>query len=76
MKGFDLRPTKRLIKMPEVQVVTGLTRTGIYTLIKQGRFPAQIRVKGAKCSMWSEQAVYGWVDQIIEEQNLATSKIA
>ena len=58
--------TKRdtILKIPQVQQITGLSRSGIYARIKAGTFPRQIKL-GLRASGWVESEVYAWVQQQI-----------
>lgn len=53
-----------LIKLPQVQAITGLSRSGIYAKIKQGEFPKQIKL-GERSSAWLEREVYEFIQQRI-----------
>lgn len=50
----------RLIRLPEVQRVTGLSRQSIYRAEAAGRFPLRRRV-GRRAVAWSEGEVQAWV---------------
>ena len=50
----------RLIRAPEVEHLTGLSRRTIYRKIKVGQFPAVIRL-GANSVAWRESEVAAWV---------------
>ncbi|HEX5277478.1 MAG TPA: AlpA family transcriptional regulator [Fluviicoccus sp.] len=55
----------RLIKRPEVQHKTGLSRTGIYDRVRRGEFPAPVSLGGAAVA-WVEAEVDAWVNARIE----------
>lgn len=48
------------IRLPEVMKRTGLSRSSIYDLIKQGAFPAQIGI-GVRSVAWLESDVAAWI---------------
>lgn len=50
----------RFLRLPEVENITGLKKTTVYGLIKEGKFPRQIRVT-RRVSVWSEAAILSWV---------------
>lgn len=58
----QLPPNDRFIRLKEVLTLVGLSRTSLYTRIKQGQFPAQIKLS-RRCSVWSEHAVIEWMEQ-------------
>lgn len=50
----------RLIALSEVSLMTGLGRSMLYRLKKQGRFPQPYK-PGGHASRWSETEVREWV---------------
>lgn len=54
--------TRRIIRLPEVQALTGLSRSTIYSRANEGTFPAQIPL-GARAVGWYEDEVNAWVEQ-------------
>lgn len=55
-----------LLRLPEVQQRTGLSRTGVYEQIKKGTFPPRIKI-GTRAIAFSEKAVESWINDKIEE---------
>jgi prophage regulatory protein len=54
----------RLLRLPEVEGLTGLKKSSIYGLVKAGKFVRPVRIS-ARCVAWPEQACLQWVqDQI------------
>lgn len=49
----------RLISLTEVKELTGLGKTMIYRLIRQGSFPQQYK-PGGFASRWSECEILAW----------------
>lgn len=56
----------RLLRLPDVQRITGLSRSTIYALIKEGRFPLQRRI-AANVVAWSAAEVHSWVDNLLSQ---------
>lgn len=56
---------QRLLKLPEVMSVTGLSRSSIYSFIQNNKFPASVPL-GARAVGWLESEVNEWVQQKIE----------
>ncbi len=53
----------RIVRLKEVQQMTGLSRSTIYALIAQGNFPKQIQLTESGRSVgWHEQAVIRWIE--------------
>jgi prophage regulatory protein len=50
----------RLIRLPEVQRLTGLGRSQTYALARAGKFPTPIKIS-ERCSAWDERAVRAWI---------------
>ena len=53
-----------LVRMPEVKAICGLSRSSIYHLIQEGRFPAPVAI-GGRARAWIKHEVEGWVAQRI-----------
>lgn len=58
-------PKDRLIRIHDVTDKTGLSRTTIYQLMKDGSFPKQIKLS-SRCAVWPESAVLQWVQDRIQ----------
>jgi prophage regulatory protein len=60
----------RLIRMKDVQNLTGLSRSYIYNLSSQGVFPKSISlVPGGTSKAWIESEIQEWIDQRISARN-------
>lgn len=57
-------PRDRLLRLADVEAVTGCKKSTVYKLMKEGRFPACIRVT-TRMVAWSESAVLTWVQERI-----------
>ena len=51
----------RFLHLPEVLSSTGLGKTKLYELIRNGRFPAPIKIDTA--SRWCEKEIAEWKNQ-------------
>ena len=58
---------RRIMRLPTVKNVTGLGRTKIYELMKEGRFPRAHRIAGAHVVGWDSLEVEAWVAQQLGE---------
>ena len=56
----------RILRLPEVQRRTGLSRSTIYVRLEQGLFPKPVSL-GARAVGWIESEVDEWIRQRIEE---------
>ena len=50
----------RLLRLPEVEAITGMKKTRIYGQMREGRFPQRIAIS-RRFTAWSESAVLQWV---------------
>ena len=57
--------SNRLLRLKQVVLKVGLSRSLIYKLIAKGSFPEQIKI-GPKISAWSEQTIDQWISRQIE----------
>lgn len=55
----------RLIRRPAVEALTGLSRSGIYDRIREGKFPAPVSLGGSAVA-WVESQVIAWIQARIE----------
>lgn len=53
-------PRDRLLRLPEVETITGCKKSTIYKLMKEGKFPACRRIT-TRMAAWPESAVLTWV---------------
>lgn len=50
-----------ILRRPEVQKQTGLSRSHLYLLIQQGAFPAPVKL-GARAVGWRHSDIQDWID--------------
>ena len=53
----------RLISLKEVRELTSLSKTTIYKMVSEGKFPAQLNT-GAVRVVWSHNDVQDWIRSI------------
>jgi prophage regulatory protein len=49
----------RFIRLPEVKKMTGLGKTTLYGMVKDGEFPAPVKI-GGRAVAWVESEVDQW----------------
>ena len=54
---------QRLLKRPEVEAVTGLSRASIYARIKTGAFPVPVRL-GPNSVAWRAADIHRWIAEL------------
>jgi prophage regulatory protein len=59
---------RRILRLPEVEAVTGKKRSQIYEDILNGRFPAPVPL-GERAVGWMEDEVAAWQDARIAERD-------
>lgn len=57
---------KRLIRVPEVLRRVGFSRTTMYELIKEGRFPNKVII-GARSVAFVESDIDAWIENTISD---------
>ena len=59
------QPT-RILRLPEVKDRTGFSRSMIYRMMRENRFPQAITLFGTRCVGWVESEIDTWVAEKIE----------
>jgi prophage regulatory protein len=57
--NFHAMPGDTLVRLPEVETVSGLRRSHLYKLISENEFPRPIKIGTA--SRWSLREVQRWI---------------
>mgnify|MGYP005750593657 CR=1 FL=1 len=60
------RKNERILRRPEVEARTGLSRSTIYHWIQQGEFPKPVAL-GARLVGWRESDVSAWLEARTEK---------
>jgi len=53
---------QKLLRLPEVKVTTGLSKSTIYSRISEGTFPKQISL-GPRLVVWVEADIQKWISE-------------
>ncbi|WP_420554786.1 helix-turn-helix transcriptional regulator [Neptuniibacter marinus] len=64
--------THKLIKLKDVLAITGLSRSHIYALAQQERFPKPVKLT-ERSSAWVESEVQEWIDTRIAQRDIGAS---
>ena len=56
----------KIIRLNEVKVITGLSRSTIYLRMAEGKFPQQISL-GSRAVGWINSEVIDWIEHRINE---------
>lgn len=62
--------TGRYLRLPDVKAETGLGKTSIYNLIRDGEFPKPVKIS-SRAVAWREGAIEAWKAdrQALSDQN-------
>jgi len=52
----------RILRLPDVLQLVGLSKSTVYALIKAGLFPAPVRLSGARAVGWILESVIFWIE--------------
>lgn len=58
---MDRDKPPRILRLPKVKKLTGLSRSSLYRLMDKGLFPAQVQIS-QRAVGWREEEVLGWVE--------------
>lgn len=61
-----MKSNNKLLRRNEVEKVTGLKRSSIYSKIKEGDFPKPIKL-GMRAVAWLEADVMQWIESKVTE---------
>lgn len=53
--------TDTLMRVPAVKQATGYSRSSIYALMKQGKFPAPVKLSGGGAVAWRSSDIAAWI---------------
>lgn len=56
----DTKTKEKFLRLPEVKSRTGLSRSTIYALIAQNKFPRHVPL-GMRCVGWLESEIDAWI---------------
>ena len=66
--------TPQLIRLAEVTQIVGLSRSSIWRLMGEGRFPKPTRLSSPQCTRWNRPEVIAWVEQRLAERGASSSR--
>lgn len=70
MHGQQAHARARILRRPEVEMRTGLSRSAIYSLMAKQRFPAAIPLT-AKAVGWLESSIERWINERVSQAQQA-----
>ena len=59
---------QKIYRLPEVMLLTGLSRSSIYLRISKKEFPKPLKL-GRRAVGWTEDAIADWQQTVMETQN-------
>ncbi len=54
---------ERIIRLPEVKHLTGLSRTTIYSSMTKNQFPKSIQLGNGRMVGWTLSSIENWIEQ-------------
>lgn len=67
------RAQRKILRLPAVRELVGLSRSGIYARIQAGTFPSPIKM--GKASGWIEAEIQAWIEhQIAKTRDCRSSE--
>lgn len=66
------RASDRLLRLPEVERLTGLRRSAIYEQMRRGIFPRSVKT-GVRTAAWPESAVQSWIADRMNERSTCSA---
>jgi len=66
----DRPMSKTICRLPDVKAQTGLSRSTIYAMMADGRFPKPIKL-GERAVGWAEAEITAWVQARIAQRDAA-----
>jgi prophage regulatory protein len=60
------KPPECLIRIKEVCLLVGISRTTLYHMIREGIFPKPLDL-GSRCKAWQKQTVINWIATLNSE---------
>lgn len=67
----EAQKPKRVIRLPETELRTGLKKSTIYERLANGEFPKPINL-GSRAVGWIESDIEDWIEARIAERNYAS----
>ena len=64
--------TKKILRLPEVKEASGLSRSSIYSGMKEGTFPKSIQL-GTRMVGWSSKAIDNWIEGKLNQNSVEVS---
>ena len=53
----------KILRLPQVMEVTGLSRSSIYSLVKQGIMPRPLNIGGGRARGWLADEIDEWITE-------------
>lgn len=59
----------KILRLPAVKALTGLSRSSIYEYMAKDEFPRQVKL-GPRAVGWSEQSIIRWIETKAQRQEV------
>jgi len=54
----------KFLRLADVKVITGLSRSSLYQMMRKGQFPPSISI-GSRAIAWTDAAIQEWIESRI-----------
>ncbi len=62
-------PPFKLLRLTELLAIVGIGKTALYQRIKNGTFPAPIKIGGGRASGWIEAEIIQWLTEQVQNRH-------
>lgn len=53
----------KILRLPEVEKIVGLSRSTIYSMIAEGTFPKPVKL-GKRAVGWPDHKIFDWIEKL------------
>jgi prophage regulatory protein len=57
----------KLLRLPAVMEMTGISRSSVYRLVQENKFPKPVHVAVPKMTVWPSDVIEQWVQTQLDE---------
>ena len=68
---MNTQAQEQVLRRRDVETITGLSRSGIYQLIAQKRFPTPISLGNSHAVGWLKSEIDAWIQERVQARNSA-----
>jgi len=69
-------PPFKLLRLPELLAMVGIGKTALYQRVKNGTFPAPIKIGGGRASGWIQAEIIQWLTEQVQNRYSESCNVA